>query len=176
MTSTLKNAAIAAAASLTLAAGAQAAEPTTLPASNTIMIETTKGPVTVELWPQVAPKHVEAFKQLTQKGFYDGLVFHRIVPGFVAQTGDPTGTGMGGPGYTLKAEFSDKPHVRGTLAMARAASPDSAGSQFYIVLEDAPHLNGNYTVFGQVTSGMEVVDQLKQNVDKMVKLSFIDAQ
>ena len=173
MTKSIKQAATAAVASLAIAAGAQAAD---LPVTNLIQIETTKGNVTIELWPSVAPKHVEAFKTLTQKGFYNGLVFHRIVPGFVAQTGDPTGTGMGGPGYTLKAEFSDKPHVRGTLAMARAASPDSAGSQFYIVLEDAPHLNGNYTVFGRVTAGMEVVDQLQQNVDKMVKLSFIDAK
>ncbi len=161
---------------LTLIAGlminktAQAAD---LPTSNKIEIMTSKGPVTVVLFPDVAPKHVEAFKTLVQKGFYNGLKFHRVVPGFVAQTGDPTGTGTGGPGYTLKAEFNDKPHKRGALGMARSASPDSAGSQFYFVLQDAPHLDGNYTVFGEVTSGMENIDKIKVG-DTMETLKIVD--
>lgn len=149
---------------------AQAAD---LPKSNKVEIVTSKGPVVVELFPDVAPKHVEAFKTLVQKGFYNGLKFHRVVPGFVAQTGDPTGTGTGGPGYTLKAEFNDKPHKRGALGMARSASPDSAGSQFYFVLEDAPHLDGNYTVFGQVVSGMENIDKIKVG-DTMEKLTIVE--
>lgn len=149
---------------------AQAAD---LPTSNKVEIITSKGPVTVVLFPDVAPKHVEAFKALVQKGFYNGLKFHRVVPGFVAQTGDPTGTGTGGPGYTLKAEFNDKPHKRGALGMARSASPDSAGSQFYFVLQDAPHLDGNYTVFGEVTSGMENIDKIKVG-DTMETLKIVD--
>lgn len=149
---------------------AQAAD---LPKSNKVEIVTSKGPVVVELFPDVAPKHVEAFKTLVQKGFYNGLKFHRVVPGFVAQTGDPTGTGTGGPGYTLKAEFNDKPHKRGALGMARSASQDSAGSQFYFVLEDAPHLDGNYTVFGQVLSGMENIDKIKVG-DTMEKLTIVE--
>jgi len=124
------------------------------------------GEIRIELYPEDAPKTVESFVTLTKKGFYDGLKFHRIVPGFVAQGGDPKGDGTGGPGYTLKAEFNKRKHVRGTVAMARSQSPDSAGSQFYICFAPAPHLDNNYTVFGQVTSGMEVVDRLQQG-DKM---------
>jgi peptidylprolyl isomerase/peptidyl-prolyl cis-trans isomerase B (cyclophilin B) len=157
-------------AGLTMTATAHAAD---LPASNKVEIITSKGPVVVELFPDVAPKHVEAFKTLVQKGFYNGLKFHRVVPGFVAQTGDPTGTGTGGPGYTLKAEFNNKPHKRGALGMARSASPDSAGSQFYFVLEDAPHLDGNYTVFGQVISGMENIDKIKVG-DTMETLKIVE--
>lgn len=144
-----------------------------LPHSNRVAIETSQGPVMVELFPDVAPKHVEAFKTLVQKGFYNGLTFHRVVPGFVAQTGDPTGTGTGGPGYTLKAEFNDRPHKRGALGMARSASPDSAGSQFYFVLENAPHLDGNYTVFGHVTSGMENINKIKVG-DTMETLKIVE--
>src|SRR5262249_15534323 len=124
------------------------------------------GEIRIELYPEDAPKTVESFITLSKKGFYDGLTFHRIVPGFVAQGGDPKGDGTGGPGYTLKAEFNKRKHVRGTVAMARSQSPDSAGSQFYICFAPAPHLDNNYTVFGQVTSGMEVVDGIKQG-DKM---------
>jgi cyclophilin family peptidyl-prolyl cis-trans isomerase len=119
------------------------------------------GQIQIELFPEDAPKTVESFLTLTQKGFYDGLTFHRIVPGFVAQGGDPKGDGTGGPGYTLKAEFNKRKHVRGTVAMARSQRPDSAGSQFYICFAPAVHLDGNYTVFGQVVNGMEVVDGLK---------------
>ncbi len=124
------------------------------------------GEVRIELYPDDAPKTVEAFITLAKKGFYDGLTFHRVVPGFVAQGGDPKGDGTGGPGYTLKAEFNKRKHLRGTVAMARSQHPDSAGSQFYIAFAPAPHLDNNYTVFGQVTSGMDVVDRIKPG-DKM---------
>jgi len=119
------------------------------------------GEIRIELYPEEAPKTVESFITLSKKGFYNGLTFHRVVPGFVAQGGDPKGDGTGGPGYTLKAEFNKKKHVRGTLAMARSAAADSAGSQFYICFAPAPHLDGQYTVFGQVVKGMEVVDAIK---------------
>jgi peptidylprolyl isomerase/peptidyl-prolyl cis-trans isomerase B (cyclophilin B) len=124
------------------------------------------GEIRIELFPEDAPKTVESFIALSKKGFYDGLTFHRVEPGFVAQGGDPKGDGTGGPGYTLKAEFNQRKHVRGTVAMARSASPDSAGSQFYICFAPAAHLDGKYTVFGQVVKGMEVVDQIKRG-DRM---------
>ena len=119
------------------------------------------GEIRMELYPDSAPKTVESFIALAKKGFYDGLTFHRVVPGFVAQGGDPKGDGTGGPGYTLKAEFNARKHLRGAVAMARSAHPDSAGSQFYIGFAPAPHLDGKYTVFGQVTAGMEVVDRIQ---------------
>ena len=119
------------------------------------------GEIEIELYPQDAPKTVESFIALSRKGFYNGLTFHRVAPGFVAQGGDPKGDGTGGPGYTLKAEFNTRKHVRGAVAMARSQHPDSAGSQFYICFAPAAHLDGNYTVFGQVVSGMEVVDRIK---------------
>jgi len=124
------------------------------------------GKIELEFFPEVAPKHVENFITLANKGFYDGLTFHRVEPGFVVQGGDPNGNGTGGPGYTVPAEFNDKPHLRGTLAMARSADPNSAGSQFYICLADAHFLDHNYTVFGRVTKGMGVVDKIKIG-DKM---------
>ena len=124
------------------------------------------GEIRIELYPEDAPKTVESFIALSKKGFYDGLTFHRVEPGFVAQGGDPKGDGTGGPGYTLKAEFNPRKHGRGTVAMARSASPDSAGSQFYICFAPASHLDGKYTVFGQVVKGMEVVDQIKRG-DRM---------
>lgn len=130
------------------------------------VITTKKGVITLEFYPDVAPNHVASFIELAQQGFYDGTTFHRVEPGFVVQGGDPyskTGAGpvgTGGPGYTLAAEFNDKPHLEGTLAMARSQSPDSAGSQFYICLAPAPFLDGNYTVFGQVIEGMDVVKQI----------------
>ncbi len=119
------------------------------------------GEIRIELFPEDAPKTVQSFVTLSRKHFYDGLTFHRVVPGFVAQGGDPKGDGTGGPGYTLKAEFNARRHVRGTVAMARSQHPDSAGSQFYICFAPAPHLDGQYTVFGQVVKGMEVVDQIR---------------
>lgn len=139
--------------------------------SNIVNLELESGTVVIELYPDVAPKTVESFQSLVRKGFYDGLTFHRVIPGFMAQGGDPDGTGMGGPGFKLKAEFNAKKHVRGTVAMARSANPDSAGSQFYICYGPQPHLDGQYTIFGQVTSGMEWIDGLK-NGSVMKKLSL----
>lgn len=130
---------------------------------NTLHLELKSGRVTIALRPDLAPMHVQRIKELTGEGFYNGVVFHRVIPGFMAQTGDPTGTGSGGSKKpNLKAEFSREPHVRGTCAMARSASPDSANSQFFICFEDAPWLDGKYTVWGQVTEGMEHVDAIKK--------------
>lgn len=136
--------------------------------SNTkAIIETKFGNITLKFFPDVAPGHVKNFIDLAKKGFYDGTTFHRVIPGFMIQGGDPNSKnpdksthGMGGPGYTIKAEFNDKPHKRGTLSMARAQNPDSAGSQFFICVKDAPFLDRQYTVFGEVESGMEVVDKI----------------
>src|SRR5262245_18813188 len=129
---------------------------------DTLIIETSKGPVTVELRPDLAPKHVARIKELAQQGFHDGVVFHRVIDGFMAQTGDPTGTGMGGSGRKLAAEFSREPHTRGAVSMARAQSPDSADSQFFICFDDARFLDGQYTVWGKVIEGMENVDKIKR--------------
>ena len=129
---------------------------------NRIVFETTKGRVVVETLPALAPNHVARIKELVRDKFYDGIVFHRVIDGFMAQTGDPTGTGMGGSGKKLKAEFSREPHVRGTCSMARAQNPDSADSQFFICFEPAPFLNGQYTVWGKVVEGMENVDKIKR--------------
>jgi len=131
------------------------------------------GEIRIDLYPDTAPKTVENFVTLAKKGFYDGLTFHRVEPGFVAQGGDPKGNGTGGPGYTVKAEFNQRKHVRGTMAMARANHPDSAGSQFYICFQPAPFLDGKYTVFGQVTSGMEHVDKI-QIGDKMKSVRILE--
>src|SRR4051812_42099056 len=128
---------------------------------NTLVLETTKGRVVIELRPDLAPGHVERIKALAGEGFYDGVVFHRVIPGFMAQGGDPTGTGMGGSKRPdLKAEFSDAPHVRGVASMARAQNPNSANSQFFICFDDARFLDGQYTVWGEVVEGMEHVDAL----------------
>jgi len=127
---------------------------------DTLIIETTRGPVTVELRPDLAPNHVKRIKELARQGFYDGVVFHRVIDGFMAQTGDPTGTGRGGSGQKLRAEFSKEPHTRGAVSMARAQSPDSADSQFFICFDDATFLDGQYTLWGEVESGLEYVDAL----------------
>jgi peptidylprolyl isomerase len=128
-----------------------------------LLLELPAGTVDIELLPEVAPQHVERIVTLTEQGFYDGIVFHRVIDGFMAQTGDPTGTGMGGSDLPdLPAEFSDEPFARGVLGMARTADPNSANSQFFITYADVPHLNGQYTVFGRVVSGMEFVDALKK--------------
>ena len=132
------------------------------------------GEIRLEFYPVDAPKTVENFVTLAKKGFYDGLSFHRVVPDFVVQGGCPQGTGTGGPGYTLKAEFNKQKHVRGTLAMARSQHPDSAGSQFYICYGPTPHLDGNYTVFGRVVSGMEHVDRIRQG-DRMKSVTIHEA-
>ena len=129
---------------------------------DTLIIETTKGRVTVEMRPDLAPAHVARIKGLARKGFYDGVVFHRVIEGFMAQTGDPTGSGMGGSGQKLKAEFNKEPHMRGTVSMARAQSPDSADSQFFIVFDDASFLDNKYTVWGRVIDGMENVDKINR--------------
>lgn len=131
------------------------------------VIETKFGSVELKFFPDSAPKHVNNFIDLAEKGFYDHTIFHRVIPGFMIQGGDPNSKnpdksshGMGGPGHTVKAEFSDKPHKRGILSMARSANPDSAGSQFFIVVKDSNFLDRQYTVFGEVVSGMDVVDQI----------------
>ncbi|KJV10458.1 peptidylprolyl isomerase [Elstera litoralis] len=129
---------------------------------NTLFLELKDGRVTIELFPDSAPNHVARIKELAREGFYDGIVFHRVIEGFMAQTGDPTGTGSGGSGKKLKAEFNDRKHVKGTCSMARAASPDSADSQFFICFGTTPHLNGQYTAWGQVIDGIEHVDAIKR--------------
>jgi peptidylprolyl isomerase len=129
---------------------------------NTLLLETSKGPVTIRMRPDLAPGHVARIKELVREGFYDGLKFHRVIDGFMAQTGCPHGSGTGGSGQKLKAEFSKEKHVRGTVSMARAQSPDSGDSQFFIVFEDSKWLDGQYTVWGQVTAGMENVDKIKR--------------
>lgn len=143
---------------------------------NTLIIETTKGRVVIEMRPDLAPQHVERIKTLAREGFYDGIAFHRVIDGFMAQTGCPYGTGTGGSSYgNLPAEFNAEPHVRGTCSMARAASPDSANSQFFICFDDARFLDRQYTVWGKVIEGMENVDKIKrgepvQNPDRMVSV------
>ncbi len=132
-------------------------------AGNTLTLETTKGPVVIEMRPDLAPAHVAHIKKLAGEGFYDGIVFHRVIDGFMAQTGCPHGTGTGGSKYpNLKQEFNNEPHVRGTCSMARSSMPDSANSQFFICFGDASFLNKQYTVWGKVTSGMENVDKIKR--------------
>jgi peptidylprolyl isomerase len=167
---------LAAAFALPLAAeSAGAAEP-----DNTLYLDTKDGRVVIELRPDLAPKHVARIKELVRKGFYDGLVFHRVIEGFMAQTGDPLGNGTGGSGTKLPAEFSKQPFERGTVGMARSRDPNSGDSQFFICFAPAPFLNGQYTVWGQVTDGMDVVDKIKkgdraangavQNPDKIVRM------
>lgn len=130
---------------------------------NTLHLELKDGLVVIELFPDIAPDHVTQIKTLARQGFYDGIVFHRVIEGFMAQTGDPTGTGMGGSELpNIKAEFSKKPHVRGTASMARSSSPNSANSQFFICFDDAEFLNGQYSVWGQVVEGFEFVDSIKK--------------
>ncbi len=140
---------------------------------DTMTLETTQGKVVIAMRPDLAPGHVARIKELVNEGFYDGVVFHRVIDGFMAQTGCPHGTGTGGSGKKLKAEFNREPHKRGTVSMARAQDPNSGDSQFFICFEDASFLNGQYTVWGEVTEGMENVDKIKrgepvQNPDKIV--------
>jgi len=134
-------------------------------------ITTAHGDIVFTFFPGDAPLHCAAFVKLADAGFYDGLKFHRIEPGFVAQGGDPKGDGTGGPGYRLKAEFNPRPHLRGTVAMARSAQPDSAGSQFYICLDDARFLDGQYTVFGQMTQGFDALDAIRRG-DAMTRVKI----
>jgi peptidylprolyl isomerase len=159
-----------------LASGANA----TADPDNTLLMTLKDGVVVIQLRPDVAPRHVARIKELTRQGFYDGLTFHRVIEGFMAQTGDPKGDGTGGSGVKLAAEFSREPFVRGTVGMARAADPNSGDSQFFICFAPAPFLNGQYTVWGQVTDGMEFVDSIKKgdpnnngqvsNPDKIIRL------
>ena len=127
-----------------------------------LVLETSQGRVVVAMRSDLAPNHVARIKELVRDGFYDGVVFHRVIDGFMAQTGDPTGTGTGGSGKKLKAEFSREPHTRGTVSMARSQSPDSGDSQFFICFADSPWLNGQYTVWGRVVEGMENIDKIKR--------------
>ena len=141
----------------TFGANAQKLDP-----ENTLVLELKDGDVYIQMYPDVAPNHVARIKELTRQGFYDGLKFHRVIDGFMAQTGDPLGNGTGGSGQKLKAEFNNKHHGRGTVSMARAIDPNSADSQFFICFKDANHLDGQYTVWGQVVQGMQFVDKIKR--------------
>lgn len=153
-------------------------------AADLIVMQLKDGPVVIEPRPDLAPNHVARIEELTKQGFYNGIVFHRVIDGFMAQTGDPTGTGTGGSGKKLKAEFNKERHVRGAVSMARAGSPDSADSQFFIVLADSPHLDGQYTYWGKVISGMENVDKIKKgssfsngqvkDPDKIISMQVVD--
>jgi len=150
-------------------------------AENTLYLDLKDGRVVIELLPDVAPNHVKRIKELVRQKFYDGVVFHRVIDGFMAQTGDPTGTGSGGSGQKLKAEFGSVPHVRGAVSMARAQSPDSADSQFFIVFKASRFLDGQYTVWGRVTDGMDFVDGIRKGAagsgqvdkpDKIVRMQI----
>lgn len=151
-------------------------------AENAIVLKLKDGDVVIEMFPDVAPNHVSRIKELVRSGFYNGLKFHRVIDGFMAQTGCPYGTGTGGSGQKLKAEFNRTPHKRGTVSMARSMFPDSADSQFFICFADCPWLNGQYTVWGEVTSGMEYVDMIKKgtgangevnNPDEIISMNII---
>jgi peptidylprolyl isomerase len=144
---------------------------------DTMILETTKGRVVIAMRPDLAPKHVERIKALVRQGFYDGISFHRVIDGFMAQTGCPHGTGTGGSGQKLKAEFNDEPHVRGTVSMARAQDPNSGDSQFFICFDDATFLDKQYTAWGNVVEGMENVDKIKRgepvrDADKIIKATI----
>jgi peptidylprolyl isomerase len=148
---------------------------------NMLVMVTSQGPVTIEMFPDKAPKHVAQIKALTEKGFYNGIVFHRVIEGFMAQTGDPTGTGMGGSDLPdIPAEFNDVNFGRGVVGMARSSNPNSGNSQFFICFDDCSFLNGQYTVWGQVSEGMENVDKIQRgeppaNPDKIVTMSLKSA-
>jgi peptidylprolyl isomerase len=170
---------IALVAALALSGGSAIA----LDAENALYIDLAFGRVVIALQPDVAPKTCAQIKKLARAGFYNGIVFHRVLDGFMAQTGDPTGTGTGGSGHPLKAEFSPEPFARGVVAMARTSDPDSADSQFFITYAAAPQLDGKYTIFGHVQSGMEFVDKIKKgekanngmvaNPDKIIKMQVV---
>jgi peptidylprolyl isomerase len=174
MRSRLARLGLAAVACFAVAEPAGAADP-----ENTLLIDlSTGGRVVIEMLPEIAPKHVARIKELARAGFYDGIVFHRVIDGFMAQTGDPTGTGTGGSGRgKLPAEFSKVPFERGVVGMARTPDPNSADSQFFIMFAPAPHLNGQYTVWGRVVEGMEFVDKIARTeprrpaqLDRMIKV------
>ena len=157
-----------------MATSAFAAAPATDP-ENTLYLDLSYGRVVIQLRPDLAPKHVARVKELVRKGFYDGLIFHRVIAGFMAQSGDPTGTGAGGSGQNIPAEFSAEPFVRGVVGAARTPDINSADSQFFIMFDENKELNNNYTVWGKVVSGMEFVDQIRKgeppaNPDKIIKM------
>ena len=165
-------------AAIITAFSAQAADP-----ENTLVMQLKDGNVLIEMYPELAPNHVARIKELVRQGFYDGLNFHRVIDGFMAQTGDPLGNGTGGSGQNIKAEFNKMHHGRGTVSMARASDPDSADSQFFICFDDAGYLDGQYTVWGKVISGMEFVDKIKRgdqrrngtvdDPDKIISMSVL---
>ncbi len=157
-----KTVAAAAVAGMMAGSGAQAAGP-----ENTLVMELRTGNVIIEMRPDLAPNHVARIKELTRQGFYDGVVFHRVIEGFMAQTGDPRGDGTGGSGQNIDAEFTNTPFERGTVGMARSQNPNSGDSQFYIMFARSPHLDNQYTVWGQVTEGMEHVDRIKKGISSM---------
>ncbi len=177
MRNRLVGAAVGAVLSASIGGAGHAADP-----ENTLYMDLKDGRVTIEMRPDLAPTHVERIKTLVREGFYDGVVFHRVIDGFMAQTGDPTGTGRGGSGQKLNAEFSEAPFVRGTVGMARSNLPDSADSQFFIMFAPSSHLNGQYTVWGRVIDGMEHVDAIKKGAasqngqvddpDKIIKMQL----
>ena len=148
-------------------------------AGQTLLLETSQGQVEIKMLPELAPKHVARITELASNGFYDGIIFHRVIPGFMAQTGDPDGTGMGGSGQKLEAEFTDYEYRDGTVGMARSMSPNSGDSQFFICFEGCGHLTGQYTVWGQVKSGMDTVRKIAigeppADPDKIVSATVID--
>lgn len=169
----MKNLILTIAMVLTMVTASNSADAANL--EDTLYLDLEYGRVVIELLPEKAPEHVKRIKELTREGFYDGIVFHRVIEGFMAQTGDPTGTGRGGSGQNINAEFSSEPFVRGVVGMARAQSPNSADSQFFICFQDAQFLNNQYTVWGRVTEGMEFVDKIRRgeppaNPDKIIKM------
>ena len=164
-------------ATVMTAFSSQAADP-----ENTLVLQLKDGNVLIEMYPEYAPNHVARIKQLVREGFYDGLTFHRVIEGFMAQTGDPLGNGTGGSGIKLKAEFNSLHHGRGTVSMARANDPDSADSQFFICFKDAGYLDGDYTVWGKVIKGMEYIDKIKRgngpsgmvdNPDRIISMAVL---
>ena len=157
-----KTVAAAAVAGMMAGSGAQAAGP-----EDTLVLELRSGEVIIEMRPDLAPNHVARIKELTRQGFYDGLVFHRVIDGFMAQTGDPRGDGTGGSGQNSDAEFTQAPFERGTVGMARSQNPNSGDSQWFIMFERSSHLDGQYTVWGQVVEGMEHVDRIKKGISAM---------
>jgi peptidylprolyl isomerase len=142
---------------------------------NTLYLDVEYGRVVIEMRPDLAPNHVARIKELVREGFYDGIVFHRVIDGFMAQTGDPTGSGSGGSGKNLDAEFSTEKHVRGAVSMARAQNPNSADSQFFVVFDEAPWLDNQYTMWGRVTEGMEHIDAIKKGEGQGGSVSDPDA-
>jgi len=154
-------------------------ETSTAETNKILLLETSQGQVEVTLLPDIAPNHVARISELVESGFYDGIIFHRVIPGFMAQTGDPDGTGMGGSGKKLNAEFSDYEYRMGTVGMARSSSPDSADSQFFICFDGCQHLTGQYTAWGQVENGMEIIEKLAvgeppEEPDQIISAKLID--